>query len=84
MNLGAKLGATVGIIVIVVFLYVFFAATQPATNAIIETANATANWTGFESTQAVINAWPLYMWFLPGLFGIVGLVITWRFPNAGG
>ncbi len=61
-----------------VFAYVLMLALQPATNEIIATANASGNWTGFESTQAVIISYPLWQWFIPGLVGLVMTAIVWK------
>lgn len=65
-----------GIVVAVVVVYVIMGALQPTVNALIQTANASGNWTNFESTQAAINGFPIYMWAIPGLVGVVAIVIT--------
>jgi len=74
-----KLGATVFLVIVVIFVYFLMTALQPMTNEMVATANTSANWTNFESTQNAILAYPIYQWFLPGLLGVVGLVIIWRF-----
>lgn len=66
------------IVVGVVITYLVMAAIQPAVNDIISTANASANWTGFESTQAAVNSYPIYCWFLPGIVGLVAIVVVVR------
>ena len=60
----------------VILTYVLMAAFQPGVVAIIETVNMSSNWTGFSSTQDAINAYPLYSWFLPGLVGIIAVVVN--------
>jgi hypothetical protein len=75
----------IGITLAVVFTYIIMLAMQPATNALITTANATTgNWTvtpEFGMAQGVINAFPLWQWFLPGLVGLIGIAITWKSPS---
>jgi hypothetical protein len=60
----------------VIFAYIFMAAFQPGTNAIINSVNSSTNWTGFESTQAAINSYPLWGWLIPGLVGIIAFVVN--------
>ena len=68
----------VGLIAAVVFTYLIMLALQPATNILIETANAsTGNWTadpGFEMAQGVMNSFPVWQWILPGFVGLVFMV----------
>ena len=65
-------GLTIGFIVCMLIMI----AIQPITNEIVSTANTTTNWTGFESTQHAIEAWPLYYWFIPvGIYLIVFAVL---------
>jgi hypothetical protein len=66
----------------VVFAYILMAALQPMTNDIIDTVNATANWTNFEETQNAINSYPLYSWLIPGFVGVVAIVILLRSPDS--
>lgn len=64
------------IIVAVVLAYVIMASTQGMTNDIISTVNASANWTGAELGQNAMSSYPLYQWFIPGLVGIIALVVN--------
>ena len=61
-----------------VLCYVLLLATQDTHILLVETANASGNWTGFESSQAVLVGWPLIIWFIPGLGGLVALVMVWK------
>lgn len=72
-----KIFLCIAIIALVVFTYVILLAMQPATNAIIETANASANWTGAEDAQGLMTSFPLWQWLIPGFVGLVGLVGVW-------
>ena len=65
----------------VVFSYVLLLALQPVTNALVATANASGTWTGFESTQAAILGWPIIVWFIPGLVGVVLTAVIWKSPG---
>jgi hypothetical protein len=74
----------IGLIVIgVIVAYFFIGAEQPLVNDIITTANASANWTGMESAQNAMNAYPIYMWFIPAIVGIVSVVVVLRSRNDG-
>lgn len=71
-----------GIIVGVVVTYILMLAMQPATNALITTANAsTGNWTAdpaFGMAQGVMNSYPIWQWLIPGFIGLFAIVMTWR------
>lgn len=67
-------GLTIGLVV----CYWALMGLQPAINAIVVTANATGNYTGFESAQHVIEAWPLYMWFIPAGVYLIAVVLALR------
>jgi len=69
------------IVVGVIITYLILPAAQPAINEIIVTANASADLTNFPSAQHVVEAWPLYIWFIPGFVGVVLIVVTLRAPN---
>jgi len=73
-----KLFTMVGIVAAVIFAYVIMLGMQDATNTIVATANASGNWTGFESTQGAILSFPLWQWFIPGFVGMVMMVIVWK------
>lgn len=82
MEPGQKLIWAIGIILAVVFVYILILAMQPATNEMVSTANlSTGNWTadpGFEMAQGVLNSFPLIIWFLPALIGLIFIVWIWR------
>jgi len=60
----------------VIFAYIFLAAFQPGTNSILSSSISSTNWTGFESTEAAISGYAIYVWFLPGLIGIIAFVLN--------
>lgn len=60
----------------VVFAYIMMAAFQPGVNDIIATANTSGNWTNFRDAQAVVTSYPLYSWFIPGLVGLIAIVVN--------
>ena len=81
MGLGMKMLVICGIVAGVLFSYLIMFALQPATNTIIETANATGNWSvdpAFEMAQGVMNSFPLWQWFIPAFIGLFGIVMVWR------
>lgn len=62
-----------GVIVVVIFAYILLMGVQPAANEIIQTVNATANWTGHEDyalAQDVMLGSRLWVWFVPGGIGV--------------
>jgi hypothetical protein len=71
------------VIAAIVLVYVLLSAEQPAINDLIETANLSANWTGFKETQAAVNSFPIYIWAIPGLVGLVAIVYYLKFWNRG-
>jgi len=74
-----KFGIILGMTAAVIIVYVILALTQPVINEIVSTANATGNWTGFESTQAALTAYPIYMWLIPGAIYIIAMAIYIKF-----
>jgi ABC-type uncharacterized transport system involved in gliding motility auxiliary subunit len=70
-----KIGIVAGMTVAVILVYLLLALMQPVTNEIVAVANASANWTGFESTQDAINAYPIVMWVLPGAIYLIAITI---------
>jgi hypothetical protein len=60
----------------VVFAYIMMSAFQPGVNDIIATVNASMPAVGFGETKAVINSYPLYSWFIPGLCGLIAIVVN--------
>lgn len=75
--MGTKILLTIAAIALVIFTYVMLLAFQPATNLIIETANASANWTNAQDAQGLMVSFPLWQWLLPGFIGLVFIVVTW-------
>lgn len=75
--MGTKILLTIAVIFLVVFTYIILLALQPATNDIIASANASANWTGAEDAQGLMNSFPLWQWLLPGFVGLVCIVGYW-------
>lgn len=73
-----KIGWITLITIFTVGAYLLMLALQSATNEIIATVNASANWSGVESSQAVILSFPLWQWGVPGLVGIVMVVMVWK------
>lgn len=62
------------VIVLVIGAYIMFAAEQPVINDITSTANASIDGTLFPETKGFVNWFPLLMWGIPGLAGVIGLV----------
>lgn len=68
--------------IIILFLvgcaYVIMAFTMPATNEIITSANASlaasANMSNLPGTQEMVQTAPIWLWFIPGLVGVVFMV----------
>lgn len=65
-----------GIVIATIITYIIIGAMQPTVNELVASANASGNWTGFESAQAVVNSFPIYMWLIPGGVALVLIVIT--------
>jgi hypothetical protein len=74
-----KIGIVVGMTLAVIIVYIILVLTQPVINEVVSTANATGNWTGFESTQAALNAYPIYMWVIPGAIYLIAITIYIKF-----
>ena len=66
----------------VVLSYILLGFTMPAHNEIIQgsltSLNASANMTNFSGTYEVVAMFPLYVWFIPFLVGVVASVIHLR------
>jgi len=66
----------------VVVAYIFLAISMPAQNEIIVSVNTTlasgssGNMSNFPGTQEVIQTAPVWLWFIPGLVGIVSTVMV--------
>lgn len=73
-----KIGLIFLITCVVVITYVIMLGMQGATNELIATANASGNWTNSPETQAIINSFPLWQWFIPGGVGMIMSVFVWK------
>lgn len=64
----------------IVTAYIVMLATQGATNSIIASVNstlvATSNMTNYPGTQAFIESFPLWQWFIPAIVGLVAIVVV--------
>ena len=71
---------TAGTLAIIIFLvgmaYLIIIVMQPVTNSIVESVNATIDWTNYPETQAVLIGWPLWAYFVPATIGMVAVVIV--------
>lgn len=74
------------VVVAVVITYILVAAEQPAVNSIITTVNASINGTAFPDMKAAVNSYPIYLWGIPGLVGVIAIVyyLKWWRGNGGG
>lgn len=63
-----------------VILYIILAITMPAHNEIIVSVNTTlasgaaGNMSQMPGAQEIVETYPVYAWFIPGLIGVVGFV----------
>ena len=61
--------------VIIIAVYIIIAFMMPAFNSIVSTAGssleASANMSNFPGTQETVASAPVWIWFIPGLVGIV-------------
>lgn len=69
------------VVVLVVFAYIMFAINQPIINEITETANASISAASFPETKSFVNWWPLLIWGIPGLAGVIAIVYYLKFWN---
>lgn len=68
-----KFGRLILLIVFIGILYLMMMMFQPATNAMIETTNSTANWSAhgnFELAQGAMVYWPWFAYFVPVIIGV--------------
>lgn len=65
----------------VVLTYIILAAFQPGTNTIMATVNASID-PAFPDMKAAVNSYPLWSWFLPGLIGLVTIIINHKSTDA--
>lgn len=67
-----KLGRLIMLFIFIGILYLMLMMFQPATNAMIETTNSTANWSAnsnFEHAQSAMVYWPWFSYFVPVIIG---------------
>ena len=64
----------------VIASYIGLAATHPAQLQLIQEASAdlaaSANMSNFPGTKELVDAWPMLVWFIPGIVGGVLTVMT--------
>lgn len=79
-----KLGAVIIIIGVVIGCYLILLVTQTVVVNLVESANATitasSNLTNYPGTQGFLLSTPWIMWFVPGVIGIVVIVIILKRP----
>jgi len=85
MTIAQKVGWTLGILVATIFAYLILGASMPAITGIVSTANtslaASANMTNFPGTAEAVNAFPWYVWFIPGGICVAAVVGILRSPT---
>ncbi len=72
-----KIGTILVVMFLVGFAYILMMMFQPATNAMIETANSTVNWTAHSSfgyAQAAMVGWPFWSYLVPVSIGTIAIV----------
>lgn len=77
----SKLGQVVGVWGCIVICYIIIAATMGIHVAMVnetQAAFATQNLTGIVGVNDAVGAWPLVLWFIPGLVGVVFTVVRLR------
>ncbi len=66
----------------VIMAYILLALTMPAHNAIVQDSlvslNASANMSNFPGTYDAVAMFPVYVWFIPFVVGVVASVIHLR------
>ena len=79
-----KLGAVLIIIGVVIGCYLILLVTQTVVVNLVESANATitasSNLTNYPGTQGFLLSTPWIMWFVPGVIGMIAIVIILRRP----
>lgn len=68
------------IIVFVTLAYLLLMMVQPTINSVVVSANTTigasSNWSDYPETQAVLEGFPFWIWFVPATIGGAAVVIT--------
>lgn len=73
-----KFGIVLIMTIALILVYLLLYAVHPAIRDIVDTANTTTNWTGFEETQNAVNSFPIYVWFLPFPLYLIAIVMVLR------
>ncbi len=69
----------------IVFCYIIFAASFPAIQTITANSSqmiaASTNASDFPGAKAMVDSAPVWLWFIPGLVGIIVTVATLKNPG---
>lgn len=76
-----KIGSLLVVIFFVGIAYLFILAAQPTINAMVETANSSANWTTYPTAQPVVQGFPFWIYFVPAGVGFAAVVAILRSKN---
>lgn len=79
-----KASQIIKVMVVVAILYVLLLISQPILNSTTQSANASmtaGQIASYPETQAFLEGFPLYIWFVPGAFGVVATVIILKRDN---
>jgi len=72
-----KIGSIAIVVFFVGLVYILMMLFQPATLAMIETTNSTANWSAhssFSYAQAALVGWPFWSYIIPVSIGTIAVV----------
>jgi len=80
-----KIGQVLIVVFIVTLCYFLLIVIQPTVVELVETANTTmtavtANVSAYPGSQDTLIATPLILWFVPGVIGMIAVVIILRQP----
>jgi len=74
-----KIGYMILMWFMISFVYVILAASMPALTQMsgeaATTMTATSNMTNYPGTMAAVQAFPVYVWFIPGGVGIIATAV---------
>lgn len=80
-----KLGTVAMIVGFVIVAYLFLLVAMPVITDAVSTANttmaATSNMSNYPGTQEAVLATPWVLFFVPGVIGIIAVVITLKRPQ---
>lgn len=77
----SKLGQVIGVWGCICICYIIIAVTMAIHVSMVDetqAAFATQNLTGIVGVNDFVGAWPMIIWFIPGLVGVVFTVIRLR------